>query len=373
MALNPSIYEYIPSSKILSGLGAVGVALQNYPAVEIFVQGVLKGIIPLNRWSLGMMQALSFTTGGLCSGLVNFWMNVELLEGFFKRINSNEEYQYLRLNNWEKFQYFSGVFVFVVTGVLYGLMAFTFAMEGPLATLSISAGLFVAGIMTIQELETWFASYDKKEAEVDGVLSLMQQLGQYVGQMIAVGNVAALSLLFTLSLAQSLMALQMAAVPALAIGFAVAFSFGAFTEYYFYHFYLANFCKNFGTNLNRMAALHNAYIGFLCVCTNAFVNGALTYAGIELLMGLVITANLACPPLAAIIALASGCSFFAASASLMLGMDFWVRQNEVKPTAALASNHFSGSIGKSSMGIFSPSNISSMRCGEEFFHQEMSI
>ena len=148
--LPTSRYYY---SRILSGLGAVGVALQNYPAVELFVSGLLKGVLPASSWSSALIQSFSLSTGGLCSGMVNFWMNVELLDGFIERINSTDAYQYEKLaDEWALLQYFGGIFVFVVTGVLYGLMAFTFAMEGPLAALSIAAGLFVAGIMTIQEL-----------------------------------------------------------------------------------------------------------------------------------------------------------------------------------------------------------------------------
>ncbi|PJD90725.1 MAG: hypothetical protein CK424_08640 [Legionella sp.] len=321
-------------SQAFASLGALGVALQNYPAVSLFINGLTTGVIPASRaldWSI---QIAAFSMGGLCSGMVNFWMNVELLNGFFNRMTADNEYQYKQLTAWQQLQYFSGIFVFVVTGILFGLMAFTFAMEGPLAMLSIVAGVFVAGIMTIQEVETWLSGYDEKEAtDVEIALTHHQLIGKWIGHIIAAGNVLALSLLFTLSLTQALMTMHMAALPALIIGFSVAFTFGAFTEYYFYNAYLSEFCKNFGENWTKMMAISHAWVGVLCVSTNAFVNGALTYAGVELLTGVLLAANLSLPPIAAMTALAVVSAFFAGSASLMLGLDFWIRQNPVTPSA----------------------------------------
>lgn len=320
-----SIFTY---SRMLAGLAAMGVALQNYQAVAMSLNGLANSIIPASRWLDWSIQFTALTTGGIGSGMVNFYMNVNLLDDFFKRIKSNEPYQYTRLNLWEKIQYFSGIFVFIVTGILFGLLAFTFAMEGPLAILSIAAGLCVAVIMTIQELETWFSSWDPvTNPVVAAPLSFFQIIGKWLGHLIAAGNVLALSLLFTLSMAQGLMALQMAAFPALMIGLVVAFTFGAFTEYYFYNFYLSNFCKDLGKNLSKMMQTPNAGFGLICVTVNALVNGALTFAGVELLTGVLISANITIPPLVAVTALALVCAVFAGSASLILGLDFWIRQN----------------------------------------------
>lgn len=322
-------------SRGLAALGAAGVALQNYPAVVLFFNGLAQGIIPASHWLNVSIQLAAFGTGGLCSGLVNYWMNVELLEGFFQRITGNESYAYQKLNTlWQQLQFFGGIFVFLVTGLLFGLMAFTFAMEGPLATLSIAAGLFVAAIMTIQEIETWLSSYDQTRS-VETNLTLWQQCGQWIGYIIAVGNVFALSLLFTLSLAQALMAMQVAAFPALIAGLAIGFTFGAFTEYFFYNYYLSDFCQNFAENWTRMQAIPQAWLGFLSVSINAFVNCALTYAGVELLSGLLVAAHIALPPVAAITALAVFSALFAGSASFILGLAFWIRQSpqtELNPT-----------------------------------------
>ena len=267
------------AAQIIGGLGALGVALQNYPAVSLFVTGIARGFTSMSRLLTWSIEIGSFMTGAMCSGLVNFWMNVELLEGFFKRVFSHNDYQYKRLNlsRLQKLQYFGGIFVFVVTGILFGLMAFTFAMTGPFAILSIAAGVFVAAIMTIQEVETWLGSYESKGIETQEKLSKQQLLGKSIGHLIAIGNVLALSLLFTLSLSEFLCALHVATFPALVAGGLVAFTFGAFTEYYFYNFYLANFCKDFKENWNNMLASSQAWLGLACVSINAFVNAALTY------------------------------------------------------------------------------------------------
>ncbi|MDF1677449.1 MAG: hypothetical protein P1U32_02000 [Legionellaceae bacterium] len=309
-------------SYLLSALGAAGVALQNYQAVELFA----KGVIPLSQWSYTLTQAIALGAGGLCSGMVNFWMNMDLLEDFFKRMKSDKSCRYKQLKPWEKVQYFGGIFIFSVTGVLFGLTAFTFAMTGPLAMLSVAAGIFVAAIMTIQEIETWLSSYDETEKKEKETLTLLQQAGKWCGHLIAMGNVVALSLLFTLSLAEGLMLLQVAALPALITGFLVAFSFGAFTEYYFYNFYLSEFCKNFGDKWQEMMAAPNAMIGILCVFTNAFVNAALTYSAHGLFTTLLVAAHVVLPPAAVMTTLFAVSAFFAGSASLILGMDFWIKK-----------------------------------------------
>ncbi|MCH9756532.1 MAG: hypothetical protein K0U37_05010 [Gammaproteobacteria bacterium] len=330
-------------SNVLSGLGALGVALQNYQAVELFLKAV-------TTWSTGFIQAMALGAGGACSGMVNLWMNMDLLDKFFTRMMSDKAYQYKKLTAWQQLQYFGGIFVFFVTGVLFGLMAFTFAMEGPLAMLSIAVGVFVAAIMTIQEIETWLSSYDEKEVTEAESLTALQKIGKWCGHIIAVGNVIALSLLFTLSLAEALMVLHLAVIPALGIGAAVAFTFGAFTEYYFYNFYLADFCKDFGDNWSLMMEAPHAFMGFMCVFTNAFVNAALTYSALELLTALLITAEVALPPVAIITALSLVSAFFAGSASFILGMDFWIGSKPAEPEIKAESGNVS--IAKSRHGLF---------------------
>ena len=344
-------------SQTISAMGAMGVALQNYPAVVLFISSLSKNIIPITQTSTALIHTTALATGGLASGVVNFWMNVELLDGFFKRMTEKDaqgHYKYIqeykKLSAWQQLQYFTGIAVFIITGILFGLMAFVFAMEGPLAILSIVAGLLVAGIMTVQEVETWLESYDKifialdpknqgLEEEIEAVLPLThwQLVGKYCGHFIAAGNVLALSLSFTLGLTQSLMFLNFAALPALLIGLSIAFTIGAFTEYFFYNTYLSEFCQNLGENIGKMMAVKHAWFGILCITTNALVNAALTYAAVELLAGLLITASIALPPVAAITALAAISAFFAGTASLILGTAFWIRQNEAKinPTPVL--------------------------------------
>lgn len=339
--------------KLLASLGAIGTALQNYPAVALFIYEIVKNSIPASRWLDWSIHIAALGAGGLCSGMVNYWMNVELLNGFFERMTSNKDYQYktLELTTWQQLQYFGGLFIFVVTGILFGLMAFAFSMEGPLAMLSVVAGIFVAGIMTIQEVETWLSSYDNQEAAMDSPLTNAQYLGKWVGHMIAAGNVLALSLLFTLSLAEGLIALHVAAQTALIIGVTVAFTFGAFTEFYFYNVYLSNFCMNLEANWARMLTASHAWFGLLCVSTNAFVNAALTFTGVELLAALLITANITLPPMLAVTAIAAVSAFFGGSASFILGLDFWVKQNPAKqPESPVIKNTVS--IAKSRLGLF---------------------
>lgn len=326
-------FKYV-FSRIVSGLGAFGVALQNYPAVELFI----KGFISMSEWSKWLVKLGALSSGGLCSGVVNYWMNVKLLDGFFERMNSNKDYRYKTLSLWEQWQYFSGIGVFVMTGMLFGLMAFTFALEGPLAILSIAAGIFVAAIMTVQEVETWLLSYDSKETTSEETLSAVQQLGKICGHVIAAGNVLALSFLFTLGLAQSLIMIGMAAFPALVVGAAVAFTFGAFTEYFFYDAYLADFCKDFSKKWQDMRDHEHPWFGLVCVSTNALVNAALTYAGAELLTSILIAAHIALPPVVALTAISAVLALFAGSASFILGMDFWISPKPQTEKISVANN-----------------------------------
>lgn len=341
------------AAQIIGGLGALGVALQNYTAVSLFVAGLAKNVMPIGRLLSWSIQIGSILSGACCSGLVNFWMNVELLEGFLRRVSSPTEYQYkrLKLSPLQKLQYFGGIAVFVVTGILFGLMAFTFAMTGPFAVLSVAAGLVVAAIMTIQEVETWLSSYENQVEVSQEKLSYQEFIGKLTGHVIAIGNIFALSLLFTLSLSEFLCALHVAVFPALVIGASVAFSFGAFTEYYFYNFYLASFCQNFYKNWQAMISTSHPWLGLLSVSVNAFVNAALTYAGVLLLADLLLTASFVLPPVAVVVTLSALSAVFSGSASLILGLDFWIRQNAVKKHEP-AINPKQGSLSSSGWSLF---------------------
>lgn len=64
-----SMYTF---ARIVAGLGAMGVALQNYPAVVLCLTSLSQGIIPPSTTLNGSIQLTSLSTGGLCSGMVNF-------------------------------------------------------------------------------------------------------------------------------------------------------------------------------------------------------------------------------------------------------------------------------------------------------------
>ncbi len=134
----------------------------------------------------------------------------------------------------------------------------------------------------------------------------------------------------TLGLAQCLMALNCSIGLSLCIGASIAFSIGAFAEYFFYKDYLSNFCANIKEKLSLMTQSQNAGLGIFCVLTNGLVNSALVYAGIQLLLDMVATAGFLSTssfiiPLATI-----GFTIFAGTASVILGMDFWISRNTKK-------------------------------------------
>ena len=73
--------EYAYREVLASSLGALGVAVQNYQAVELF----LKSVIPASQHSIYAIRAAAIGAGGVCSGMVNFKMNMDLLDDFFAR------------------------------------------------------------------------------------------------------------------------------------------------------------------------------------------------------------------------------------------------------------------------------------------------
>ena len=310
------------TSFIISALGAIGGALQNYIAMEMFLREIIGGLTSISRLLSGSIHVAAIATGGVCSGMVNFFINMDLLDAFLKRLTSDEIKA--ELSTWDTFAYYAGIAVFSVTGILFGMMAFTFSASTPLALLAIASGVFVALIMTIQEIETWLQKFDPPTVHENDEAE--DWLGTLCGHLIAGGNVLALSLLFTLGLSEVLIALQVAALPAFVIGLSVAFTFGAFTEYYFYDFFLAKFCGHFAAKWHEMTHCDYAPLGFLCIGVNAIVNAALTYSGVGLLAGALVLAGIALPPAGVILALSVVSAIFSGSASLILGMDFWIRK-----------------------------------------------
>lgn len=322
MGINLSPAAQHNTSFVISALGAIGGALQNYIAMEMFLREIIGGLTSISRLLSGSIHVAALATGGVCSGAVNFFINMDLLDAFLKRLTSDEIR--VELSAWDTFSYYAGIAVFSVTGVLFGMMAFTFSAATPLALLAIASGVFVALIMTIQEIETWLQKFDPPTVNDDE--DTADWLGTICGHVIAGGNVLALSLLFTLGLSEVLIALQVAAFPAFIIGLSVAFTFGAFTEFYFYDFFLAKFCGHFASKWNEMIHCDYAPLGFLCIGVNAIVNAALTYSGVGLLAGALALAGIALPPAGVILALSVVSAIFAGSASLILGMDFWIRK-----------------------------------------------
>jgi hypothetical protein len=321
----PHAYAYA-----LSAAGALGVAVQNYGGVLELLQGA----IPASMHATQLIQLTALSAGGICSGLVNFKMNIDLLNDFYismtdtkSELYKKRQENYNKLDAWGKAAYHAGIAVFSVTGILFGLMAFTFAATGPLAILSVALGLFVAVVMTIQEIQTWIESYELSD-EDEEELTFGQLIGKYIGHFIAFGNVVALSLLFTLSLAETLIALSVAANPAIIAGFAVAFTFGAFTEFYFYNTYLAALCKNFNDGCNTMMNTPYALAGLLCISVNALVSAATTYVGIGFLSTLLLASGFALPSVPIIVALSAASAFFAGSASFLIGMALWIKTSQ---------------------------------------------
>ena len=147
-------------------------------------------------------------------------------------------------------------------------------------------------------------------------------IGRFIGLVISVGNVMALSLLFTIGLTSFFVSLGIAAFPALIAGFCIAFTIGAFTEFYFYHYFLADFCDQIETRWSNLRKSENCGVGIVTVLINGIVNGILGSTGVLLLAGLLATAGIAAPPL---LPLAIVAGIFAGLASCLLGADFWIK------------------------------------------------
>ena len=316
---------------ITSFLGAVGTGLQNYMAAASLVKDLMDVSFAASKAGLGIIHGVAATLGGLCSGLVNLCINVELIESFLERITKKKR---PHLEGWQKFRYWFGSGVFIVTGLMFGLTAFAFGPVGALAALGIASGIFVSAIMIVQELETWLESFDNpenkqkktiKEIFIEWKASLTK--GKILGVAIAVGNVVALSLLFTLGLATFLTGVGVPALPALIAAAVVAFTGGAFTEFYFYNRFLSGFCGKLKENWEKFKSSALPVLGFITAGLNGIVNGVLCYVGIMMITSLLTAASIAVPPLGVLIAVAATAAVFAAAASFILGLDFWQRNS----------------------------------------------
>jgi MFS family permease len=317
---------------LISLLGAAGLAFQNTIAVMQLLQSIGRGALAATRLGIAFAHTLSIILGGLCSGLVNFCVNIGLLENFFKRLKAKKDRS--DLTRWQQVQYWLGGAVFVVTGVLFGMTAFAFGSVGALAIAGAVAGVFFAVIMTIQELETWLKGFDdlKKEKK-----TLIEQLkawwasltkAKLLSLVISVGNVIALSFLFTVGMSAFLMGVGVPALPALIVGLVVAFTGGAFTEFYFYSSFLSDFCTHFEKKWKAFKETTYPILGFVAGILNAAVNGALSYVGVMLLTSILVAAGVGCPPLGVMMGIAVTVAVFAAAASFILGLDFWIDNSQ---------------------------------------------
>lgn len=312
---------------VASLLGAAGTALQNYMAVMTLFQAIAQGA---SKATWAALHGIAIALGGACTGLVNLCINIGLLESFLERVTNKKIPD---LKGWQRFRYWFGSSIFVVTGILFGLTALAFGPIGALAAIGIAAGFFVSVIMVIQELETWLESFDNlgpkkslKQIFIEWKNSLTK--GKVLGIVIAIGNVVALSLLFTLGLATFLTGVGVPALPALIIGLCVAFTGGAFTEFYFYNRFLSTFCEKIKEKWHAFKETTFPVFGAAAGIINAIVNGVLSYTGIMMITGLLTAASIAVPPLGVMIAIAATAAVFAATASFILGADFWISNSK---------------------------------------------
>lgn len=308
---------------IISALGAIGTGLQNYMASIALINNLATG-----HTAFALCQGLAIGLGGICSGLVNFFINKELLKNFWKRINGKYHQPQPTLTDWQTFKKWFGCAVFIATGILFGMTAFAFGPIGPLAAISIAAGFFVACIMIIQELETWLESFDaKSEDTLNAEQETPSSAGKITGHIIALGNVIALSLLFAFGLGTFFICIGMPALPAIILSFGIAFTAGAFTEFYFYNYFISSFCEKIQTKWQAFWMSNHSPLGLTISAINAVVNGVLSYVGIMSAVSLLTAASIAIPPVGIIIAIAAIVSTFAAAASFLLAIDFWKRNN----------------------------------------------
>jgi hypothetical protein len=315
----PKQYVKETSVYLIALLGAAGSSLQNFMAFILFL-GRISSLT-------SFFVMLSAGVVSVCSGIVNLCINIDLLKSFEQRLSG--KIKTYPGTGWQRFTFYAGSAVFITTGLLFALTAIAFAPAGSLAILGVAAGVFVGLIMMIQELETWIGSFKEEQEYVSFWQGLKHwwnelTLGKAIGILIAVGNTLALSLLLTSGLGLFLMGFGVPVSVAMVVGFTIAFSVGAFTEFYFYNEFLSKFCGNFTQNCKDLFQSKYATLGVTSILINAGVNAALCYAGVFMLSGLALSAGLAFPPLGLAIIAAS----FGGLASLLLGADFWIKNNK---------------------------------------------
>ena len=301
-------------------LGALGAGFQSFMAFIIFLDKISNFSSLLKLLISGVLN--------LYSSLINFAMNIGLLWDFFERISGKKPKPFL--SGWQKFRYYAGSALFIVTGLLFALTIVAFAPTGILAITGTIAGVFAGIMMMIQQLETWLQSFPTDEKKQ---LSLWEKFSkwyknltapQIIGFVIALGNLLALSLLLTLGLSSFLLSLGVATFPAIVIGMTIACTMGAFTQFHFTNTFISNFCTNFLVRCQLLWKSKGAAFGILSILTNGGVNAALFYAGVLMLGSLLLSAGIVFPvlPFAIISAI------FGGIASILLGSEFWITNCE---------------------------------------------
>jgi len=314
-------------SRFISLAGALGSGLQ-------FVLGMVDFLKNLGQSSVALIYGISGAFGGFFGGLINLFINVELLEDFLKRIKDKRLsgitiVKEMNLKNVGKLLlYWSGILVFVGTGVLFGMTALAFGGSGGvLGILGITAGILVAVIMIVQECETWAKCFKdlRSDQEIIEHANALKPSKKAKGLALALSliNVFGLSAGFAFGLITVLhVYFGVALIPAVTIGLAISFSTGAFTEYVFYNYFLADFITNFKERWSDFFKNKStATVGLLSIGINAGINGILSVTAMLGLNALLLSAGFAAIPLGVTIATGVFCGVV----SLVLGADFWIR------------------------------------------------
>lgn len=321
--------------RFLSFLGAIGIGIQNYMAVAGLLSSIANGILLLSQGGLALIHSAAVALGGLASGAVNFFINLELLEAFLRRIidkRENGKKRYPELKGWwQKFKFWAGSVTVVTAGILVGLTAFAFGPIGALAAIGIAAGIFVAIVTTIQELEAWLQRFDDQDSDEKKYINILKTWwkeltpGKVIGYVIAIVNVLGLCLLMAMGVAAFMTGVGAPILPALIAGVCLAFTAGAFTSLNFYAKILSEFCGTIKEKWQDFKKAKLCVLGGIIAGINAVVNGVLTYVGVIMIVGMLAAASIAVPPIGAVIAVAVVLAVAATIASFILGIDFWTK------------------------------------------------
>jgi hypothetical protein len=185
----------------------------------------------------------------------------------------------------------------------------------------------LSSLETIETLKKDIEEQIKKEQAARSVLSSLANwlknlsFGKLVGLILSLANTMALSLMLTIGLTTFLSYVGVPALPALITGFSVAFTAGAYSEFYFYHYFLSDFCDQIQEKWKDLMERPNPLLGIFVVAINAGVTGAIAYFCVQILEHLFVAAGVSVPsllPLAWVSAVSSGV------ASFLLGSSFWI-------------------------------------------------